>query len=306
MSFELMTPDKTKTIVSESIQDVNVRINQGITEIYGSGNQSLGVSYEHWPETGEDIYIFNLFVQDEYINIAGAYRQTPDSSFQDIHGSSKTELFSMLSDAWNLQMLRCFLHENAESIGFSKEDLSKIFTSDSCARFLYSVLSDVEGLSFDETPSLDHIDVHTASSCLKEAIAFYNEDPQLIDSYLAGNLFYCVADKGYSFLATGVDQKDAETAALKWYSKTFWEPGHFHIGKPEWEDFKALDKQEPVFSKAYLKPTPIPIINSPCSGSSTRHSLDEQIESVLARKESLQTHTKRNPHLARKESSHEI
>lgn len=64
----------------------------------------------------------------------------------------------------------------------------------------------------------------------------------------------------------------------------------------------GLFEQTPALTQG----KPIPIITSPCSGSSTRHSLDEQIESVLARKESLQTHTKTNPHLARKESSHEI
>lgn len=63
-------------------------VENGIFIFYCNGNKSIGASYEHSEETGELVYIFNLFIDDEYINICGEYKNIFDGA-------------SAILDEWN-------------------------------------------------------------------------------------------------------------------------------------------------------------------------------------------------------------
>lgn len=69
----MMTIEKMRGIIETEVKFDELKKNAGITIFYSEGNIDLGVSYEDG-ECGEkdvDRYIYNLFVDDEYINIPG-------------------------------------------------------------------------------------------------------------------------------------------------------------------------------------------------------------------------------------------
>lgn len=52
-------------------------IDSGIYEFYENKEMSIGISYEH-NEDGNKVYIFNVFVCGEYINVDGEYKTIYD------------------------------------------------------------------------------------------------------------------------------------------------------------------------------------------------------------------------------------
>lgn len=69
-------------------------LNAGIVILYQDGKSEIGVSHEtaYDGKTGQ-IYIFNIFIGSEYINIPGQYRE---SELQD------PKLIKTLTETWNL------------------------------------------------------------------------------------------------------------------------------------------------------------------------------------------------------------
>lgn len=66
-----MTEQKVKDMITESLIS-ELEKDKGITEIYKENDLSIGISFETGDTAiGEEpeIYILNLFVKDEYINI---------------------------------------------------------------------------------------------------------------------------------------------------------------------------------------------------------------------------------------------
>lgn len=113
----IMTPEKMQGICATHIPFDTLVKNAGIFEFYEDRDISIGISREDDPETGEDIYIFNLFVYNksdiwrydadgqpqyasEYINVDGAYQRNPDGSLEDAAGLGR-DIFTILSDVWN-------------------------------------------------------------------------------------------------------------------------------------------------------------------------------------------------------------
>lgn len=72
---KFMTAEKMKQIIMEEVPFSTLLKNQGIYEFYEQGDNSLGISYEDicYEDVDEekDVYIYNIFVGKEYINICG-------------------------------------------------------------------------------------------------------------------------------------------------------------------------------------------------------------------------------------------
>lgn len=54
-----------------------IAVDSGIYEFYEEKKKSIGVSYEY--TEGRYVYIFNLFLDGEYINIDGEYEKIYDA-----------------------------------------------------------------------------------------------------------------------------------------------------------------------------------------------------------------------------------
>lgn len=67
-----MTKSKFNLIL-HNIDFNTIKVNKGIYEFPIKDNITLGVSYEKLDEFLTNMYIFNLFVDKEYINICGEY-----------------------------------------------------------------------------------------------------------------------------------------------------------------------------------------------------------------------------------------
>jgi hypothetical protein len=88
-----------------------MKIDEGIHEIYGENQISLGISKESIKSLGlfnedeikelniKDVYIFNLFLDDEYINILGTYKKVKDT-FVDVE-SNEMNAIELLVNEWN-------------------------------------------------------------------------------------------------------------------------------------------------------------------------------------------------------------
>lgn len=91
MSKELMTIDEMRKIILKNFPFSELKKGAGIHEFYQDGNLSIGVCYEDTDEE-ENVYIYNLFAMDEYINISG-------------YGNAKDliphQVLSELTDNWN-------------------------------------------------------------------------------------------------------------------------------------------------------------------------------------------------------------
>jgi hypothetical protein len=76
----MVTEKEMKDIFQNEIPLKKLVLDGGIWEFHIRGNKSIGVSYEH---TGLDThcvgYIFNLFIEDEYINISESYDDIYDA-----------------------------------------------------------------------------------------------------------------------------------------------------------------------------------------------------------------------------------
>jgi len=73
-----VTINKIKNILEMEIPLENIEVNCGIYEFYEENGKSIGISYENID--GRFVYIFNLFLNGEYINIAGAYESIYDAA----------------------------------------------------------------------------------------------------------------------------------------------------------------------------------------------------------------------------------
>jgi hypothetical protein len=68
-----ITEKEMETILQNEIP-LDLEADSGIFEFHECGNVSIGVSYEHVGLGTHCVgYIFNLFVNGEYINIPGSY-----------------------------------------------------------------------------------------------------------------------------------------------------------------------------------------------------------------------------------------
>lgn len=72
-----MNIKEMETIFSMEIPLEGLVVDSGIWEFHMENNKSIGISYEDID--GELVYIFNIFVNDEYINIDGEYESIYDA-----------------------------------------------------------------------------------------------------------------------------------------------------------------------------------------------------------------------------------
>lgn len=63
-----MTIKEIEQIISTKIPFSELEKNTGIYEFYKENNLSIGISYES-DDDCNDVYIYNLFYNDDYINI---------------------------------------------------------------------------------------------------------------------------------------------------------------------------------------------------------------------------------------------
>ena len=76
-----LTGKEMEQILQNEIPLESLEIDSGIYEFHGDGGCSIGVSYEHIELGTHDVgYIFNLFVDDEYINISGEFKSIFDAT----------------------------------------------------------------------------------------------------------------------------------------------------------------------------------------------------------------------------------
>lgn len=74
-----MSVEEMKEVFTAEIPLEGLVIDSGIYEFHLEGEKSIGVSYEHSEETGLPIYIFNIFIDDQYINITGEFDSIYDA-----------------------------------------------------------------------------------------------------------------------------------------------------------------------------------------------------------------------------------
>lgn len=75
---DYFTTDRMYKLLENSEPALYKDINKGIHEIYTSCNMSIGASYE--TSEDESVFIVNIFVNKEYMNIAGKYRNLSDAA----------------------------------------------------------------------------------------------------------------------------------------------------------------------------------------------------------------------------------
>lgn len=68
-----MNIEEMKNVFATEIPLEGLAIDSGIYEFHEENGKSIGVSYEHSEETGLPIYIFNIFLDDQYVNISGEF-----------------------------------------------------------------------------------------------------------------------------------------------------------------------------------------------------------------------------------------
>lgn len=73
----VMIKNEMKNII-DGIHTESLKIDNGIYEFYKDGNMSIGVSYEHLGDNYVG-YIFNLFLNGEYINIPNTFTNIYDA-----------------------------------------------------------------------------------------------------------------------------------------------------------------------------------------------------------------------------------
>lgn len=67
-----MTTKEMKNIFAMEIPLESIEVDSGIYEFYEEKDKSIGISYENIED--RYVYIFNLFINGEYINIDGEYK----------------------------------------------------------------------------------------------------------------------------------------------------------------------------------------------------------------------------------------
>lgn len=93
-----MTKEQMKEIINNEVPFSDLQKNKGIFEFHFVMNEvkgyekSIGISYEDIDDE-TDVYIYNIFLGDEYINISN--RGTKENPIPD-------EVIQELIDEWNL------------------------------------------------------------------------------------------------------------------------------------------------------------------------------------------------------------
>lgn len=93
-----MTKEQMKEIINNEVPFSDLQKNKGIFEFHFVMNEvkgyekSIGISYEDIDDE-TDVYIYNIFLGDEYINISN--RGTKENPIPD-------EVIQELVDEWNL------------------------------------------------------------------------------------------------------------------------------------------------------------------------------------------------------------
>lgn len=72
-----MTIKEMENIFTMEIPLESLVVDSGIYEFHFEGDKSIGISYEHIE--GSLVYIFNIFLGDEYINIGGEFESIYDA-----------------------------------------------------------------------------------------------------------------------------------------------------------------------------------------------------------------------------------
>lgn len=72
-----MTVKEMENIFTMEIPLESLVVDSGIYEFYVENDKSIGISYEHIEENL--VYIFNIFLGDEYINIGGEFESIYDA-----------------------------------------------------------------------------------------------------------------------------------------------------------------------------------------------------------------------------------
>lgn len=72
-----MTVKEMENIFTMEIPLEGLAVDSGIWEFHVENNKSIGISYEDID--GKLVYIFNIFIDDEYINIGGEYESIYDA-----------------------------------------------------------------------------------------------------------------------------------------------------------------------------------------------------------------------------------
>lgn len=72
-----MTAKEMEDIFTTEIPLEGLAVDSGIWEFHVENNKSIGISYEDID--GKLVYIFNIFINDEYININGEYESIYDA-----------------------------------------------------------------------------------------------------------------------------------------------------------------------------------------------------------------------------------
>lgn len=73
-----MTNKEMENIFKNEIPLKELVVDSGIFEFHEENGKSIGVSYEH-NENGNLIYIFNIFLGEEYVNITGEFKNIYDA-----------------------------------------------------------------------------------------------------------------------------------------------------------------------------------------------------------------------------------
>lgn len=100
-----LTTENMEYII-RTIPRMNLDKNKGICEFYMDGDMSIGVSYEDLKQyqgvVFKDVYIFNIFLGDEYINIEGEY-QWKDNQFEALEAleDQTLDIIKILTAEWN-------------------------------------------------------------------------------------------------------------------------------------------------------------------------------------------------------------
>ena len=72
-----MTVKEMKNIFTMEIPLESLVVDSGIYEFHFEDDKSIGISYEHIE--GNLVYIFNIFLGKEYVNIDGEYENIYDA-----------------------------------------------------------------------------------------------------------------------------------------------------------------------------------------------------------------------------------
>lgn len=108
MGCGILTSELVRGIVYKNVPFGELKKDSGIFEFYSDGRLSIGISYEdiekYEGELLRDVYIFNVFIDGEYVNIEGEFVRDKDGNLVDSAGLLE-DGFQVVADAWNKAVL---------------------------------------------------------------------------------------------------------------------------------------------------------------------------------------------------------